>query len=97
IDEHHTHALSRVCGRGRGALRGVARTAAGSRRPGAGGYRLRRREPLGRGPGGLASDGATIWVANRESNDVTKLRASDGAVVGTFRAGLRPIGIAAQN
>ena len=34
---------------------------------------------VGSGPGGVAFDGANIWVANEYSNSVTKLRASDGA------------------
>jgi len=39
-------------------------------------------------------DGANIWVANQSSNNVTKLRASDGAVLGTFAAGAGARGIA---
>ena len=35
----------------------------------------------------MAFDGANIWVANAGSNNVTKLRASDGANLGTFPAG----------
>jgi DNA-binding beta-propeller fold protein YncE len=33
---------------------------------------------------GIAFDGVNIWVANRNSNTVTELRASDGVVLGTF-------------
>jgi len=33
-------------------------------------------------PIGVVSDGTNIWVANGGSNTVTKLRASDGAVLG---------------
>jgi hypothetical protein len=36
-------------------------------------------------PLGVAFDGANIWVANRDSDNVTKLRASDGTTLGTFR------------
>ena len=36
---------------------------------------------------GVAFDGANIWVANGGSNTVTKLRASDGALQGTFSVG----------
>jgi hypothetical protein len=45
-------------------------------------------------PEGLAFDGANIWVANRLSNNVTKLRASDGANLGTFAAGNGPVELA---
>ena len=48
----------------------------------------------GSGPRGLAFDGANIWVTNQASNNVTKLRASDGANLGTFAVGTGPIGIA---
>jgi hypothetical protein len=34
---------------------------------------------------GLAFDRANIWVANNLDNAVTKLRASDGLALGTFR------------
>ena len=36
------------------------------------------------GEQGIAFDGANLWIANEFSNAVTKLRASDGAVLGTF-------------
>ncbi len=36
---------------------------------------------VGTNPVGIAFDGANIWVANFDSNNVTKLRASDGACV----------------
>ncbi|PYT01972.1 MAG: hypothetical protein DMF63_03820 [Acidobacteria bacterium] len=35
-------------------------------------------------PGGIAFDGTNIWVANGGNNTVTKLRASDGVVLGVF-------------
>src|SRR3954469_3971745 len=40
--------------------------------------------PVGRGPIGLAFDGNSIWVADFEGYAMTKLRASDGKVLGTF-------------
>ena len=49
---------------------------------------------VGNGPQGVAFDGANIWVANYGSNNVTKLRASDGATLGTFSVGTSPNGIA---
>jgi DNA-binding beta-propeller fold protein YncE len=39
-------------------------------------------------------DGANIWVANSGSNNVTKLRASDGTLLGTFATGNSPARIA---
>jgi len=50
--------------------------------------------PVGNSPQGIAYDGASIWVANSGSNNVTKLLASDGAVQGTFGVGDSPVGIA---
>jgi DNA-binding beta-propeller fold protein YncE len=51
--------------------------------------------PVPAGAWALASDGANIWVTNYNLFDgkVTKLRASDGAVVGVFDTGLSPDGI----
>ena len=48
---------------------------------------------VGDGPGGLAFDGTNIWVANRHSNNVTKL-STKGANLGTFAVGKRPMGLA---
>jgi DNA-binding beta-propeller fold protein YncE len=45
-------------------------------------------------PQGLAYDGANIWVANLNSNNVVKLRASDGTRLGTFSVGASPSGVA---
>jgi DNA-binding beta-propeller fold protein YncE len=42
---------------------------------------------VGLAPNALAFDGANIWVANRLNRSVTKLRASDGSVLGTFTVG----------
>jgi hypothetical protein len=49
---------------------------------------------VGTSPTGVAFDGANIWVANNVSNNVTKLRASDGANLGTFAVGPQPAGLA---
>jgi DNA-binding beta-propeller fold protein YncE len=46
-------------------------------------------------PAGLAFDGANIWVTDAISEgEVIKLRASDGAVLGSFLVGQVPRGIA---
>jgi outer membrane lipoprotein-sorting protein len=45
-------------------------------------------------PSSLAFDGANVWVANLDSDTVTKLRASDGANLGTFPVGDFPVGVA---
>ena len=50
--------------------------------------------PVGLGPEGVATDGANVLVANQFSNTVTKLRASDGSVVGAYAVGHRPVAIA---
>src|SRR5208282_5929591 len=42
----------------------------------------------------MVSDGRSIWVAIGSNNTVTKVRASDGAVLGTFVAGKDPRGVA---
>ncbi|MBK9990997.1 MAG: hypothetical protein IPP19_09750 [Verrucomicrobia bacterium] len=41
----------------------------------------------GANPAGIAFDGANIWVANSSDGTVTKLRASNGANLGTFTSG----------
>jgi DNA-binding beta-propeller fold protein YncE len=43
---------------------------------------------------GIAFDGANIWVTDHGSKTVTKLRASDGALVGTYAVGTQPFGFA---
>jgi hypothetical protein len=40
--------------------------------------------PTGNTPGPIAFDGANMWVANNHDNNVYKIRASDGALLGTF-------------
>jgi YVTN family beta-propeller protein len=49
---------------------------------------------VGLGPEGIATDGTNVFVANQFSDTVTKLRASDGSVVGTFSVGHRPVAVA---
>jgi hypothetical protein len=49
---------------------------------------------VGTNPNGVAFDGVNIWVANSHSNNVTKLRASDGLTIGTFSVGTAPYGVA---
>ena len=48
----------------------------------------------GTAPYGVAFDGINIWVTNLVSNNVTKLNAATGAVVGTYAAGDSPRAIA---
>ena len=50
---------------------------------------------VGSNPNGVAFDGANVWVANFGTDDspgntVTKLRAADGATMGTFTVGTGP-------
>src|SRR5579863_8885910 len=45
-------------------------------------------------PYGVAFDGANIWTANSSEGTVSKLRASDGAALGTFTVGGQPNGVA---
>ena len=52
---------------------------------------------VGKGPEGLAFDGASVWVTNQFSNSVTKLRASDGALIGTYAVGNGPFGVVTTN
>ena len=44
-------------------------------------------------PYAICFDGANIWVTNRYISTVTKLRVSDGTVVGTYNVGKEPMGI----
>ena len=43
---------------------------------------------------GSAFDGENIWIGNQFSNKVTKVRARDGVVLGSFAVGVGPQGIA---
>jgi hypothetical protein len=45
-------------------------------------------------PNAIAFDGANIWVTNDAANTVTKIRATDGAILGAFSAGTQPFRIA---
>jgi len=45
---------------------------------------------VGRTPVAVAFDGANIWVANYDDNNVIKLRASDGLVLGTLASARAP-------
>ena len=40
--------------------------------------------PVDGGPNGIAFDGANIWVTSIDSDTLTKLRAADGEMLGTF-------------
>jgi YVTN family beta-propeller protein len=44
-------------------------------------------------PEGICFDGANIWVTNNTDNTVTKLKASTGAVLGTYNVGNGPSAI----
>src|SRR6516165_2506174 len=48
----------------------------------------------GSSPSGVAFDGENIWVANNSTNRVTKLRANDGASLGSFPVGAGPTTLA---
>jgi len=41
-------------------------------------------------PYGVTFDGANVWVSNWDSGNVSKLRASDGKLLGTFTVGANP-------
>ncbi len=48
----------------------------------------------GLGPCALAFDGEYIWVANGQSNNVSRLRACDGSVAGTYGVQGSPVALA---
>jgi hypothetical protein len=48
---------------------------------------------VGRGPFGVAAQGANVWITNYFGKTVTKLRASDGLNLGTFKVGDGAAGI----
>src|SRR5579863_2161879 len=48
---------------------------------------------VGNQPYGVCFDGANIWTANYGDTTVTKVRASDGHVLGTFNVGPGPFGV----
>jgi hypothetical protein len=45
------------------------------------------------GPEAVTFDGTYIWIARQFSDSVTRVRASDGAVSGTFAVGKRPVAL----
>lgn len=49
---------------------------------------------VGTGPKCVAFDGSCIWVANCLSNNVSKMTAATGAVIGTYSCLTNPYGIA---
>jgi len=49
---------------------------------------------VGGRPYGIAFDGANIWVTNSDDDTVSKLRASDGSMIGTYAVGDSPYGVA---
>jgi hypothetical protein len=49
---------------------------------------------VGDNPYAIAFDGANMWVTNNGDSTVSKLRASDGANLGTFNVGGAPMGVA---
>ena len=49
---------------------------------------------VGDAPIRVAFDGGNLWVVNNGSNNVTKLRTSDGTNLGTFPVGAGPQGVA---
>src|SRR5580704_12350439 len=44
----------------------------------------------GGGPNGIVFDGSSVWIVNAPLNSVSKVRASDGATLGTFSVGTVP-------
>lgn len=50
--------------------------------------------PVGVYPDHLVFDGTHIWVANYGTNNVWKIRASDGLVIGSYSAGINPSALA---
>ncbi len=48
---------------------------------------------VGRHPYGVVFDGANIWTANNADATVSKVRACDGTILGTFGVGSGPIGL----
>lgn len=49
---------------------------------------------VGTDPGAIAFDGTAVWVVNRGSGTVTRIRATDGLLLGTYAVGTNPQGIA---
>jgi hypothetical protein len=49
--------------------------------------------PAGTNPAAIAFDGSNLWITNYTTNVVTKLRANDGVIVGTYSTGAWSLGI----
>jgi DNA-binding beta-propeller fold protein YncE len=49
---------------------------------------------VGRSPNAILFDGTNIWVANQMADNVMKLSALDGIILGTFPTGTRPAALA---
>src|ERR1044072_7771705 len=45
------------------------------------------------GPEAVAFDGTNVWVATQFNDSVTKVRAADGFVLGTYKVGKRPVAL----
>ncbi len=56
--------------------------------------KVQRNFAVASSPSSLAFDGTNIWVSNVGSNNVSKLRASDGNIQGTFTVGSQPLAVA---
>jgi hypothetical protein len=48
------------------------------------------------GPEAAAFDGTYVWVATQFRDSITRLKASDGSVAGTFSVGKRPVALLTQ-
>jgi DNA-binding beta-propeller fold protein YncE len=48
---------------------------------------------IGNKPQAVCFDGTYIWVANGDSDNITKIQASNGKVRGTYDSGDRPFGL----
>jgi YVTN family beta-propeller protein len=52
--------------------------------------------PVGHRPFAVSSDGADVWVANREENTVGEIEASSGTVIRTIPVGSEPSGVSSD-
>lgn len=50
--------------------------------------------PAGDQPMGMLFDGGFLWITNNGDNTVTRRRANDGALMGTYPVGVSPLGMA---
>jgi hypothetical protein len=48
---------------------------------------------VGTNPSGVAFDGESMWTANNGDGTVSKVRVTDGEILGTFKVGGGPIGL----